>query len=225
MRKIKQSKYNKIKKANIIILALTICLLQSCCLLFNTDCDSCKEVQAGLELADLLLQDFESELVTNEDNDTTLYNIIHTVVNFASEFECPETVSEADMHTDQLNLVYSETEDFTNPIIVETKNAEINQFTMANDNYKVLSNIQFETAGFYILDNTIDILNDVNERNETNNNDICALVASTCNKSKSRNTKDYSLTNMIHITNDMVSKNNKSEDNFKYISKWDISIE
>lgn len=206
------------KTTKLLIAIVAMFVLQSCCFLFKIGCDDCDDVQRGTELADLLLGDFESIIIPDEDETSTVYNIIHTIVNFANEIECPESVSDAGVHTDQLQLLYSENPDFTNPTIVETQNAQVNQSTGANENYNVVSEIQFETAGFYIIDNTIDSFNQVTERNENNNNEQNSLASRLEDQS-------FINRNVIHITEDMVSDKVVSGVNQpNYISKWEITV-
>lgn len=199
--------------------AIAFCLLCfSCCPLFKIDCDDCEDVQRGTELADLLLDDFESVIIPDEDESSVVYDIIHTIINFASDIECPEEVSDAGTHMDRLQLIFSETPDFNNPIVVETQDAAITEVTVPNDDYKVISEVQFETAGFYIIDNTIDSNNDVSERDENNNNDINSLGARLSNI---QNLEGH----IIHITDDMIRSNSKKSGTPKYISRWTIRIE
>ncbi|MEM5565373.1 hypothetical protein WNY78_09665 [Psychroserpens sp. AS72] len=207
------------KTLKLIVLLISAFFLQSCCSLFKTDCPPCEDIQQGAELADLLLDDFESIIVQNEEEGSVAYDIIHTIVNLATNFECPEEVTSAGNHMDRLQLIYSEDENFTNPVVVESQTANVNQTTNANDNYQVVSEIAFQTAGFYIIDNSIDNTNLVPERNEANNNDENALGARLSKTS-------FSSYTVIHITETMLQSTTKkvTSKNPKYISKWNVSV-
>lgn len=209
-----QKKTKTMKKTvKIIAISIMFLQLQGCCPIFNVNCETCDDVQQGAELADLLLDNFESE---SEENSTT-YNIIHTIVNFASSFECPDEVSSATLHEDKLQLVYSETEDFNNAIVVATQNAEVNQITVPNDSYRVSSEVTFEQDGYYVIDNSIDDTNLVEERDESNNTDQNSPGAR----------YKYAPERIIHITKEDIekSKKNNKTGNNKYISSWNLSIE
>jgi hypothetical protein len=208
------------KMLKIILLVLIIFVSQGCCSLFNTDCPPCEDVQQGAEFADLLLDDFESIIVPDEEEGSVTYDIIHTILNFATNFECPEEVTSAGSHLDRLQLVYSADDNFTNPVIVESQIASVNQVTNPNDNYQVVSEIVFETAGFYIIDNSIDNTNLVTERNEDNNNDQSSLGASRLIQT------NFSSYTVIHITKDMINISSKKTNSTapKYISKWEINV-
>lgn len=113
----------------------------------------------------------------DEEEGSVTYDVIHTILNFATNFECPEEVTSSVSHFDRLQLVYSADDKFTNSVIVESQIASVNQVTNPNDNYQVVSEIAFETAGFHVIDNSIDNTNLVTERNENNNNDQSSLGA------------------------------------------------
>lgn len=162
----------------IALLVLMIFVSKGCCCLFNTDCPPCEDIWQGVEFADLLLlDDFESIIVPDEEEGSVTYDVIHTILNFATNFECPEEVTSSVSHFDRLQLVYSADDKFTNSVIVESQIASVNQVTNPNDNYQVVSEIAFETAGFHVIDNSIDNTNLVTERNENNNNDQSSLGA------------------------------------------------
>ena len=207
------------KTSKLLVLLISIFFFQSCCSLFKTDCPPCEDIQQGAELADLFLDDFESIIVPDEEEGSVAYDIIHTIVNLANNFECPEEVSSAGSHMDRLQLVYSEDENFTNPVVVESQTANVNQMTNPNDEYQVVSEIAFQTAGFYIIDNSIDDTNLVPERNEANNNDENA-VGSRLSEA------GFSSYTVIHITEDMLQSTNKkvTSEKPKYISKWKVSV-
>ncbi len=205
------------KAYRLISMILLAVMANSCCSLFNINCDECEEEQRGVELADLLLEDFESVLIPDDQDSSVAYNVIHTILNFASEFDCPEVVADAGTHNDRLELIYSETEDFSDPVLVEAQDAEVSKNTGPDENYSVVSEIQFERAGFYKIDNTIDSSNSISERDETNNNDVNTIGAEL-----GRASVDNS--HVIHITPSMVSgkKDDKAQ---RYISKWEIRVE
>jgi len=204
---------NAFKKISVVFLSL---ILTSCC--WFKDCTTCESIEEGVELADLLLENFESDL--NEDDEGSIfYNIIHTVLNIAQGFDCPEEVQKSGIHIDKFELLFSETDDFTEPILVDAQTESINLNTGPNENYKVESVIFFEMAGFYIIKNSIDDTNLVNERNESNNNNT-----NTPGKSFGLESS-FASEQIIHITKDMVGEPKFDENNNPiYISKWNIKV-
>ncbi len=199
------------------VAASLCCLLitTGCCKIFGIDCDTCEEIETSSAFADLLLSSFESDLKETSDGETA-YNIIHTVINIAEDFDCPEEVSDAQAHEDQLKLVFSDNEDFVNSEVVETQNAPVNQMTRPNANYRVTSEVVFQKAGFYILDNNIDHTNLVQERNETNNQDLNTVSGKGLFPDSNR---------IIHVTEAMLAKNvTTSPNRNKYIAKWKVTV-
>ena len=207
------------KKIKNKLALLVLCLLLSgCCFLFGEDCDECENVKNGLELADLLLNDFESNRAEDEERGT-FFRVAHTILNFASEFECPEEVQTASSHDDQLQLIFFETDDtdFSNPTLVETQNVNVNQSTQPNNEYTIVNEIVFKRDGIYDLESNIDFNDDVVERNENNNRNSNNPAA-----------KGYrpDSENLIYVTKDMLGTGNTdNKENNKFIKEWKISIQ
>ena len=184
-------------------------------------CEECDEITEGAESADLLLSQFESEI--DETTDVGIaFNIIHTIINTAAGFECPEEVAKAGAHSDGLTLIFSSDEEFTDPQVVGTQTMVVNQSTDPNESYAVVSQVSFEQDGFYLLENSIDTLDEVPERDETNNNDV--------NTPKSTRGLSFVLDKqrVIHIN----SNGNAGTPNLdpqtgkvKYISSWISRVE
>nr|WP_321411281.1 hypothetical protein [uncultured Allomuricauda sp.] len=193
-------------------------LLSSCCSLFGVDCDQCEEAKSGIELADLLLNDFEGEKEEDEERGT-FFRVVHTILNFASDFECPEEVKAAGSHQDQLQLIYynNEDTDFANPTLVETQNVSIDKTTQPDKQYSIRNEIVFEQDGVYDLESNIDRNNEVPERNENNNSNSNSPLAKGYRPNPS---------NLIYVTKDMLGKNGVDhKKSNKFIKEWKIIVE
>ena len=203
----------------IILLFVSAIVLVGCCSIFGVDCDECEEVKSGIELADLLLSDFEGERGEDEERGT-FFRVVHTILNFASEFECPEEVQTAGSHEDQIQLVFFESDDveFSNPTLVETQDVSIDQSTSPNEEYSIVNEIVFQRDGVYDLDSRIDFNDDVMERNEGNNQ----------NSNNPTSAKGYrpNLENLIYVTKDMLNDNSVDrKKNNKFIKEWRITVQ
>lgn len=190
-------------------------ILSMICLTFlsTTSCtpDPCEKVKIGAKFADLLLNAFKS-LITSTSGGQVGYDITHTVINSVGEIVCNNEVASANNHSDSLNLIYSEDEDFTNPINVTQRKANITMPTEGSKTYNVKSSIVFTQAGYYKVQNIIDNTNAVEERSENNNINFNVPTGRVKN-------------NFIHITDEMLGKKNTSApDTNKYISKWDVDV-
>ena len=205
------------KWLNAVFVVLICFSLGSCCLIFNKNCDDCDKVEEGIELADLILNNFESE-VTQSEEGTTAFNIIHTVLNIARGFECPEEVESAVGHMDMLEMVFSSTGNFDDAVVVGTREAQITEETRPDSEYQVTSEVVFEQDGFYLIRNAIDNENDVPERDETNNGNSNTPRSPVLSQS-------FYEGEVIYVSKDMTSKTKTDNTkNSRYISSWKVNV-
>ena len=198
---------------------LSVFLLMGCsnCEFLFFNCNNCDDIDRGIQLADLVLENFESD----QDEEGGVVDIIHTVINTARDFACPDEVAEAGMHSDNLILLFSENEDFTNPEAVDQQTMNVTELVGPNETYRVVSEVTFEQDGFYMIGNSIDVLDEVSERDEENNGSVNSptrMVESIAKLHPER---------IIHITsNGNEGRPSVNSDGTKrYIGKWKIYIE
>lgn len=175
----------------------------------------CKDAVKGVQAADLLVKDF-SAAFNNDLPNHPYYTTIHQIINAALEVACPEELSDAGAHTDNLTMLFSENENFSNPSIVGTKEASVTSSTPPDGTYDVESKIEFTMDGYYVIAYKLDDKNQVSERDEANNEGEDNIVPGNGRTMPYK----FSKSQVIRVRN----TNSRCKGQCKYYKEWTVNV-
>ena len=194
---------------SIIVLGSISFVISSC---------KCDDARQGAEYADLIVTAYDEKFHDDVSSDP-YYELIFTVANSLLNVECPEEVDDAAPHENGIPIMYSETSDFSNATKVQDAKATITKSTDGGNTYVMSTEITFSVDGYYAINYTLDVENDVQERLE-NNNTGKENIGNTNGRKR-----PFTYSKIIHVKN--TGRNTPDIDangNKQFIKQMDIKI-
>jgi hypothetical protein len=183
-----------------------------------SSCDKCDDVKKGAKLADLAIESYD-EIYQDDVAANPYYELIFEIVNSAIGIECPEEVSAAGPHEDELALLYSTDPNMADAELVQEKNIAQTEVTNATESYEITNEVEFDVDGYYSIAIAVDEGNSISERNEANNTGSEAIGRST-----GRSSKNFHYIKVVKVTNTGNSKPKVENGRKIYFKRWDSKI-
>ena len=183
-----------------------------------TSCEHC-DCKDKVELADLVVDGVEqtSDII----NDTTVYDIIHYVLNTIEGLVCDDVESASD-HSNEIPIIYSQDGSFgQNAITVSSKEIQYNGELPPDGMYMMRNRVVFEVDGFYNIDSSLDIYDEVVERSDGNNYSSDPVGRKSINPEKNKKGK---IVLQVTSTGNLEPTKFDINGNPIYISKWKTEI-